>query len=62
MKNTEIIKIAALLALTVALLYRKFMNKKKAGDSSLIKKPEKPVFSSGSVDDYEPYSKKSAGE
>jgi hypothetical protein len=58
-KNTEIIKVAALVALTAALLYRKFTNKKKSGGSAQGNKPDKPVFSYGSGDDeYEPYSKK----
>jgi hypothetical protein len=62
MKNTEIIKVAALVALTAALLYRKYANKKKSGRNSAGEKTDKPAFLSGSSDDdYEPYSKK-AGE
>jgi hypothetical protein len=62
MKNTEIIKVAALVALTAALLYRKFTNKKKTGGSAQGK-PDKPIFSSGSGDDeYEPYSKKESSK
>lgn len=58
MKNTEIIKVAALVTLTAALLYRKYKNKKKSGASTAVK-PDKPVFSSGAGDDdYEPYSRK----
>jgi hypothetical protein len=63
MKNTEIIKVAALVALTVALLYRKYAIRKKSGKSASGKKPDKPIFSSGSQeDDYEPYSKKAVSE
>jgi hypothetical protein len=63
MKNTEIIKVAALVALTAALLYRKYAKKNKAGTSASGKKTDKPVFSSGAGDDeYEPYSKKRESE
>lgn len=63
MKNTEIIKVAALVALTAALLYRKYANRNKAGMSNSGKKSDKPVFSSGTGDDeYEPYSKKRGSE
>ena len=63
MKNTEIIKVVALVALTAALLYRKYKKKKKPDESSAGKKTDKPTFLSGSAyDDYEPYSKKSGTE
>jgi len=63
MKNTEIIKVAALVALTAALLYRKYTIKKKSGKNPATGKMDKPAFLSGPADDdYEPYSKKSGAE
>jgi hypothetical protein len=62
MKNTELIKVVAILGLTVALLYRKY-KKKNSGAAAGKKMPDKPMFSSHHADDdYEPYSKKQSSE
>jgi hypothetical protein len=57
MKSNEIIKIAALVILTAALLYRKYGKSLKSAGGGI--KKSKSIFSSqSSDDDYEPYSKK----
>jgi hypothetical protein len=62
MKNTEIIKVAALLLLTAALLYRKYRKKKPAAGKGQ-KLPAGSIFASHDADDeYEPYSKKKSEE
>jgi hypothetical protein len=58
MKNTEIIKVTALVILAAALLYRKYGKKKKSENSTGEKITHKSKLSSHSADeDYEPYSK-----
>jgi hypothetical protein len=58
MKNTEIIKVAALIILAAALLYRKY-GKKNSRTGIGKKIPAKSIFTSQpGDDDYEPYSKK----
>jgi hypothetical protein len=59
MKNSETIQIAALLTITAALLYRKYVKKNKSGEGKGNLITGKSAFSPKSADDdYEPYSKK----
>ena len=63
MKINETIQIAALIALTAALLYRKYGKKNKTKDGGGILTKGKSSFSSKTSDDeYEPYSKKNSTE
>jgi hypothetical protein len=59
MKNTEIIKVTALIILAAALLYRKYGKKKKTELGAGKKMPGTSILSSNPADDdYEPYSNK----
>jgi len=63
MENKEIIKVAALLALVAALLYRKYFKKDAVKNWKVPKKQTGLLYpSSTESDEYEPYSKKNTKE